>query len=149
MISRAVKGSLANENHGFLSIDGEWLLKEAYSKVGDFSEGLVFVESDQWSGYVNLKGDRVIETNYSGERFAEGLARVTETKEQQLFGYIDKKGKVAIPVKYQAAHTMFSEGLTGVMLDGKFGYIDKSGKKVIPHKCLSDDRRTEWLQVFL
>lgn len=137
LISRAVKGSLANKNHGFLSIDGEWLLKEAYSKVGDLSEGLVFVESDQWSGYVNLAGDRVIETNYSGEQFAEGLARISETKEQELFGYMDKEGKVAIPVKYQAAHTIFSEGLAGVMLDGKFGFIDKSGKQVIPHKYTS------------
>lgn len=137
LISRAVKGSLANNSHGFLSIDGEWLLKEAYSKVGNVSEGLVFVESDQWSGYVNLKGDRVIETNYSGEQFAEGLARVSETKEQELFGYLDKEGKLVIPVKYQAAHTMFSEGLTGVMLNGKFGYIDKSGKQIIPHKYTS------------
>lgn len=47
-------------------------------------------------------------------------------------GYIDRSGKVVIPLKYTSASD-FSEGLAAVQVGSRFGgYIDKSGKLVIP-----------------
>lgn len=58
------------------------------------------------------------------------------------WGYIDKTGKVIIPISLPYQHVgQFSEGLAPVYAyastnddNMKFGYIDRSGKLVIPLK---------------
>ncbi len=55
--------------------------------------------------------------------FSEGLAAV---KQAGLWGFIDKKGKALIGLKYEDAYG-FSEGLAAVWLNDKMGYIFKSG----------------------
>ena len=54
------------------------------------------------------------------------------TKQGYSLGYIDKSGKVIIPLKYREAND-FSEDLAVVMTHDltKYGYIDKTGKMVI------------------
>ncbi len=49
------------------------------------------------------------------------------------WGYIDKAGKIVIPLKY-SSEDEFSEGLAAVQVEveGKWGYIDKTGKVLIP-----------------
>ena len=55
----------------------------------------------------------------------------------ELWGFIDKTGKVVIPCQWKYGDT-FSEGLAKVTdVDGKCGFIDKTGKVVIP--CLWED----------
>lgn len=49
------------------------------------------------------------------------------------YGYVDAKGIVVIPAKYDYARD-FKEGLASVILDNKYGYIDQTGKEVIPLK---------------
>jgi hypothetical protein len=51
--------------------------------------------------------------------------------EDYKYGYIDKTGKVVIPLIYDYI-SPFSEGLAYVEKDGKCGYIDKTGKVIIP-----------------
>jgi hypothetical protein len=46
-------------------------------------------------------------------------------------GYIDKKGKIVIPIQYDDAD-FFSEGLASVKINGKWGYVDKKGNMVVP-----------------
>ena len=61
-------------------------------------------------------------------------------KEEDKWGYIDKKGIVAISFKWKKAHR-FYENLAAVQdFDDKWGYIDTSGKVVIPcqYKEVSD-----------
>lgn len=53
--------------------------------------------------------------------FSEGLARV---RLNNKYGFIDKQGKVIIPIKYDYVDT-FSEGLARVELNEKYGFIDK------------------------
>ena len=49
------------------------------------------------------------------------------------FGYVNPKGKVIIPYKYDKARD-FNGSLAKVKLDGKYGYIDTTGQERIPIK---------------
>lgn len=62
--------------------------------------------------------------------FNEGLAIV---KKDEKYGFIDKSGKVVIPIQFSTAWD-FSEGLACVQKVGerKMGYINKQGELVIP-----------------
>jgi len=62
--------------------------------------------------------------------FNDGLAVV---RIDRKYGYIDKTGKIVIPVEYYAVRP-FSEGLAVVCksISGKYGVIDKTGKVIIP-----------------
>lgn len=60
--------------------------------------------------------------------FSEGLAVVMK---DELYGYIDASGKIAIPLQYFAAWS-FNQGLAQVLNNGKFGFIDKMGNATVP-----------------
>jgi len=47
------------------------------------------------------------------------------------WGYIDKQGKIVIPIQYDKAG-FFSEGLAPVKFNSKWGFIDTKGNMVIP-----------------
>ena len=79
----------------------------------------------------------------------EGLSMVTKPgnkKTSDLYGFVNRQGKVVVPFKYAVARD-FSEGLAAVCkIVGKSdqllcGYINASGKEVIPLKFedLPDD----------
>lgn len=59
--------------------------------------------------------------------FSNGYAAVKSEK----WGYIDEKGELKLPFKYQVAKD-FSEGLAPVGINGRWAFIDKTGKMVIP-----------------
>ncbi len=60
--------------------------------------------------------------------FSEGVSIIVLENE---YGYIDKMGKVLIPLKYDWA-VRFSEGLAGISINNKYGFMDINGKEVIP-----------------
>lgn len=62
--------------------------------------------------------------------YRDGLAKV---RKGHLYGFIDKHGKVVIPIKYEDAWD-FRNSLTRVQLEGRYGFIDTSGKIIIPIK---------------
>src|SRR3954447_13271666 len=53
-------------------------------------------------------------------------------EKDNLFGFIDRTGKVVIPLQFDNA-LPFSDGLAPVWIGGgtQWGYIDRTGKKVI------------------
>jgi hypothetical protein len=59
--------------------------------------------------------------------FSEGLAPVANSK--GLWGYIDRKGHVALNYKYNFAD-LFTDGKARVMLNGNMIIIDKKGNEV-------------------
>ena len=99
--------------------------------VGYFSEGLAaYVSSDKW-GYIDLKGNPVIDNEYDyAGYFIDGLAMVSIRNE---YGFINQSGIVVIPIKFNDA-TRFSEGLAGVVLKRKWGFIDQKGNMVIDYQ---------------
>lgn len=78
--------------------------------------------------------------------FGAGLAGV---KLNDKWGFIDKTGKVRIPIKYESKNC-FDEGLASVAINGKWGFIDKEGNEVIPFVYDGAEYFTEgWAQVKL
>lgn len=53
--------------------------------------------------------------------------------DKNLWGYIDRSGKIAIPVKYHSAYPFFN-GMAKVSLNDKWGLIGKSGKEIVALK---------------
>lgn len=81
-------------------------------------------------GYINLKGEVVIQPHFQiAFFFSEGLA-VACLERGERCGYIDPKGKFIINPQFRFAER-FSEGLAAVEVEDKVGYIDKEGKFVI------------------
>ncbi|MBP1673035.1 MAG: hypothetical protein H6Q25_850 [Bacteroidetes bacterium] len=94
---------------------------------------LIPVKSDEKWGYINKKGEYVINPQFKdADFFRDGLAKVTGPDGK--VGFIDEKGKYKIATQYKDA-TPFSDGLAFVVNDG--GYptcIDKSGKTIFTLK---------------
>jgi hypothetical protein len=122
----------------FIDHGGSVVIRSAYENVGDFSEGLAWVEikrsflfwviSDTY-GYIDRTGALVIPAKFDGAgNFSEGLANVTL---QGKKGYINLKGELVIAPEFEAVGS-FSMGLAAVRTGGKWGYIDTLGRVVIP-----------------
>ena len=91
-------------------------------------------EKDGKWGYVNTKGEQVIECKFDGvSDFSEGLAAV---KKDDNWGYVNTKGEQVVECKFDDAEG-FNEGLARVEKDDKWGYINTKGEQVI--ECKFDD----------
>ena len=101
------------------------------SNVNEDLELVRYQDATGRYGYMNeATGETVIAPTYEeASPFYEGLAKVTLSRKQ---GYINKRGEVVIPLKYDLASMQFSEGLAWVKLGGKYGFIDKTNRLVIP-----------------
>ncbi|MDL2228072.1 WG repeat-containing protein [Odoribacter sp. OttesenSCG-928-L07] len=88
---------------------------------------LIPVESDGKWGYINQKGEYVINLQFKdADFFYNDLACVTTFDDK--IGYISKKGEYIIPAQYKEG-TRFSEGLAFVVSEDSYPVcIDKSGK---------------------
>lgn len=85
--------------------------------------------------YMDSAGNMALDLSGSGFTyvwfFHEGLAAVRS--EDDMIGFIDKRGELVIPCIYESANLSFSEdGICAVQKDGKWGYIDRDNNIVIP-----------------
>ena len=118
-----------NEKWGFINAKGEMVTSPRFDRIGEFSNGTVWVRS-KGDNSVFLMDDtgkplKSLIYDYVGF-FRDGLCRV---KKEGLFGFVDKTGKVVIPFIYDEAYS-FSEGLCAVRKYGKWGCIDRTGSIV-------------------
>lgn len=124
--------------------------KEAFElelkcRPSDYHEGLVAIR--EYDGvtrtkYLDVNGKVELEVNGRAGDFHEGLATINTYNNQTgktMWGYINKKAKVVIPLEYYEAGR-FSEGLAAVCTQSipsrggnieRWGYINASGKLVI------------------
>lgn len=92
------------------------------------SDNLFQVTKDGKSGFINDKGQVVIDLVFDGvSSFSEGLARIFVGDK---VGFIDTKGNIKIPPKFDTV-SGFSEGMASATLGDKYGYIDTSGNFII------------------
>jgi hypothetical protein len=90
---------------------------------------------------MNIAGEIVIKPMFLyAYSFYEGKAAVAPVAENRkrkrdnhLYGFIDRRGEMVIPPKFQGTSVRFSEGLCAVSKND-FGYIDVAGELVIPYQ---------------
>lgn len=117
-------------------------IKYNYDLANRFSDGLATVKIGEEAHIID-KNFNIIRTFKDGDRFGiagsyhEGLCPISDfyykdnLDGQILYGFIDKKGKIAIPCEYLEVDR-FSEGICFVKtLNGLWGAIDKSGNMVM------------------
>jgi hypothetical protein len=105
-----------------------------------FKEDLARFTLEGKIGFLNEKGEVVIEPlkfNFVSPFFDSlavvcfGCKEVREDEHALLkggkWGYIDRTGKIVIPLKFEAAEP-FQNGKARVMLNGKWTFINKEGK---------------------
>ena len=120
--------------YGLIDKKNKEVIPFMYQQMGNFSEGLVAVQKDGKWGYVNKENKPVIAINLDYEKvndFSNGLAAVfsfEENSDNMKYGYIDKTGKLVIPMNFTRAYWEDSEG----KIDFKNGYAlvnDSEGRE--------------------
>jgi hypothetical protein len=120
---------------GFINSKGQIAVKPQYLEALDFSEGLAWVMNKEKRGFIDKKGNLVIDYkgNGFGNSFHQGLAGISKEDTSGIkYGFINKKGEVVIDFKYDDAGN-FKENYCKVNLYGLFGFIDTTGKLKIKH----------------
>ncbi|AXE24063.1 hypothetical protein C0216_11890 [Streptomyces globosus] len=118
---------------GYLDHTGRWrvppVLQEA--KRLAWPGGLArFRRGDAW-GYVNARGDVVVEPRYrEASAFSHGLAAV---RAGRRFHYVDTAGDIAIAGPFKPAGPFSAVGLAAVRTgaDRPAGYIDREGRMAV------------------
>lgn len=131
---------------GYMNKEGKLVVDYIYDEAADFSEGLAWVANDEYQGFIDKQGNKVLDgakyfvadagmLNYA---FHNGLACVVKMDDEgnAKYGYINKQGEEVVPCKYDAANP-FSEGKAAVAIykednaDAQFpyeySYIDVKG----------------------
>lgn len=134
-----------NEHTVYYGFDWQERVRLPGAGKEGFSEGwTVFARHNDkaglWLG--NTAGQQIGPLPYEKiEPFSGGLASVIKQVEskpskkggetsRQLQGFIDTRGRLAIPARFEAA-TDFAEGRSIVILKGNLGIIDEQGKLVL------------------
>ena len=135
---------------GFIDTDASWIISPIFSNEmkyedelghGDFEEDLFYEEDEnEEENYVdcitNINGRSKLDFEYyysglSKSIFSDNLAPV---KIDSLYGYVNKKGEIAIPIIYSYAD-VFYKGIANVSLYQNDKYvqqvIDEKGKIVL------------------
>jgi hypothetical protein len=82
------------------------------NETGDFSEGLASFKLDDKWGFINTKGEVVIQPKYSNPfeqpKFSNGLCGLIDPATKK-WGYLDKTGNIAIPFTLYTSTPFFDE----------------------------------------
>ena len=144
-LAAVAEGRFTEAKYGFIDKTGELAIPLKFDPRPDqmegmilsrFTEGLAPVMFGKLYGYIDHKGDTVIQPifRYAGQ-FSEGLASVTTSDGQK--GYIDKTGLLVIKLT-SGTGGEFKEGMATLAVQSngrtKMGYIDRTGKTIIEPK---------------
>lgn len=78
--------------------------------------------------YFDVNGNNITPTGFEkGYVFSEGMAAVSNDGK---WGFINTKGDIVIPLKYESVEASFNEGLAMVDDENRRLFIDKSGNQV-------------------
>ncbi|MBT3223158.1 MAG: hypothetical protein HN348_29135, partial [Proteobacteria bacterium] len=108
-------------------------------EFGPYTQGLSAIVLGSGAGFINAKGEVVVELKYKRTRpFSDGLAAALT---DEGWGFIDKGGKVVIGHEYTNVGD-FHNGVVRVLKDEKWGYMNTSGEWILePEYELLDDFR--------
>ncbi|OJJ17528.1 hypothetical protein BKI52_27075 [marine bacterium AO1-C] len=111
-----------------------FILETGFTQPKRLPNLIPYRKGDKWGFSNEFKKIKIPCTYASATPFFEGLARVSN--EEEKYGFIDKRGKVVIPLEYDWAHSV-NNGWIYVEKDTDDwgyvgGFIDKTGKTVVP-----------------
>lgn len=126
-----------SEKWGYIDTNGNMVIAAEHYNAQPFSDGVAGTSL----GFINRKGNIVLNYDGATSQFSEGLAPITKRKgKTTTIEYIDKTGKTTFTSTYDFAYG-FHEGFAAVRKNNKWGFIDKTGKLVI---SLQYDHATDW-----
>lgn len=105
---------------------------EQYSEIGEFEDGLAIVQKNGKCGFVNEEYKEVVPCIYDEvESFIHGLSIV---RMGEMYGAINNKGIIAIPLEYMSLLDVSLFGPTMLMAikNNRFGVVDKTNKIIVP-----------------
>lgn len=118
-------------------------VSDSYDSFGCVTEGLISVSKNSKQGFVNTKGEKVIELIYEDSyRFYNGTVGV---KKYGKWGLIDNSGKQILPFVYDDFIDYYN-GYAGVVLGYQWGMIDKNGNEIVECKY---DFESNYDQLFI
>lgn len=144
---------------GYLDVTGRVAIPPVFDFAGAFAEGLALVATEAGYGFIDSAGAPVGDMQYSDARpFSEGLAAVrVGFDDYSAWGFVDRRGDLAIPPLFTDVPGGFSEGYAVVRTESEMpyrsGFIDSSGGFAIDtlydaagdfHEGLAPVGRGEW-----
>lgn len=151
-LTKGKSSSYKTKLYGLVDVNtGKEVIPFVYEDLGIYSEGLIAAEKNGKYGFIDINNNTIIPFIYDdAEDFSEGLAMVSKksgyaetiigTLPVKKSGFINKKGEIIIPLKFDDSFLVtckFKEGLApmGIAINNifanQFGYIDKKGNFVI------------------
>jgi hypothetical protein len=113
---------------GYIDRKGKVIIKPKYWDADFFDEGFACVGNvKEKYGFINTKGDTVIDFLYdeSFGSFSKGLADVTLN---DSCGYIDKNGRVIIPLIYETCYPFLSDLAVVWTFEGEQVLVNEKGE---------------------
>jgi hypothetical protein len=121
-----------NGKWGYIDTRGEEIIIPKYDEAGNFNQGLAGVCINGRWGLISKNGELKGKLVYDAIFNDEGMLFIRVNRDTKT-GYINKEGRVVIPVKYDEVINYNDEAVV-VRLDKKWGAYDSTGKLVIPLK---------------
>jgi hypothetical protein len=93
--------------------------------------GLIKIKKNGKFGFINNKGDIVLEPVYDNVYASNpnGLAVVYKAKK---YGIVNTKGTLIVPLEYNGAYFEFTEGMIGMKKGDKQGFLNEKGAEAVP-----------------
>ncbi len=124
--------------YGLLDKNGSQILPFEYDRIGFFSEGLAVVSKNGKYGYVNTKGEFVIDLKFDfiDQVMVWGEMRNGKAKfyRDNKYGIIDSLGKEVFPAIFQDVGDYKKEEWVAVKKREKWGYSNSNLRLMIPYK---------------
>ncbi|MDR1565208.1 MAG: WG repeat-containing protein [Oscillospiraceae bacterium] len=118
----------ADDLYGYIDATGKDVIAPQFYNAGSFVNGIAAVaKNDKW-GFINKKGEFIIEPTYANvaSSFAEGFCRV---EIDNKWGFIDTTGKLITELKFEVAAN-FKNGAAAVRINDKCGFINQKGEYI-------------------
>lgn len=119
---------VVNGKWGFINYTGEIKIKPQFDSAGYFKSGFAPASKNKIAGFIDENGEFIFQVppNYNFVNFNDELIAVIENN---LYGYINKRGEVVVQPQYIYAGD-FSNGIARVRSNKGFGFINQDGKLI-------------------
>jgi len=124
-----------NGKEGIVDLNtGKELLAPVYDDIWIFGwlSGVTYVKKGEKCALINNKGELL--TDFIFDDIQTYQDDLYGAKKDNKWGYIDLKGNVIIPFKYDDTEGFFNEEILPLKKGGKYGYITKQGKEITEFK---------------